>query len=102
MSVVSMPLHIPSDHPAFEGHFPQRALLPGVALLAEVFELAWTQPGLRARLGTEGRIGTVKFLAPVLPGASLTVALHIGERTLRFDVHEGTQLAASGHFEVGA
>jgi 3-hydroxymyristoyl/3-hydroxydecanoyl-(acyl carrier protein) dehydratase len=43
---------VPRDHPAFEGHFPGRPLLPGVALLAEALaavteatgttEMQWT------------------------------------------------------------
>ena len=34
----SLALHIPTDHPAFAGHFPGQPLLPGVSLLAEVLE----------------------------------------------------------------
>lgn len=95
-------LRIAPDHPAFAGHFPGRALLPGVALLAEVLELARTRSELRDRLGDTVRIGTVKFLAPVLPGASLSVALRSGPREIRFEVREGELLCASGHLEVAA
>jgi 3-hydroxymyristoyl/3-hydroxydecanoyl-(acyl carrier protein) dehydratase len=33
---VETPLAVTSDHPAFEGHFPGKPILPGVAILAEV------------------------------------------------------------------
>ena len=92
--------HVAADHPAFAGHFPGRPLLPGVALLSQVLEAVLAQPRLAAVIGLTPRIGAVKFLAPVRPGAQLVVRLIEAPRGLRFEVLEGERLAASGQFEA--
>jgi 3-hydroxyacyl-[acyl-carrier-protein] dehydratase len=98
----SVAIHISVDHPAFAGHFPGDPLLPGVALLAEVLEAVLDAPALTALVGSTPRIGAAKFLAPVRPGAALTLALDAGPRGLRFEVREGERIAASGSFEATA
>lgn len=95
----SVDIHIPPDHPAFAGHFPGQPLLPGVSLLAEVLEAVMREPELAARVGPIPRIGVAKFLAPVRPGATLTLRFGAGPGALRFEVLMGERLAASGHFE---
>jgi 3-hydroxyacyl-[acyl-carrier-protein] dehydratase len=95
----SVALHIAPEHPAFAGHFPGQPLLPGAALLAEVLEALLEVPALAARIGTAPRLGAAKFLAPVRPGAHLTVRLDAGPRGVRFEVREGDRVAASGQFE---
>ena len=95
-------LHVAADHPAFEGHFPGRPLLPGVSLLAEVIEAVLSQPELAALLGPRPRIGIAKFLAPVLPGAELGLHLRPQAGRVHFDVRQGDRLTASGHFEAAA
>ncbi len=95
-------LTITSDHPAFAGHFPGDPLLPGVALLAEVLEAVLDEPALAATVGAAPRLGAVKFLAPVRPGARLAITLEPGARGLRFEVREGERVAASGQFEAVA
>lgn len=95
-------LTIANDHPAFAGHFPGDPLLPGVALLAEVLEAVLDEPALAAAVGAAPRLGAVKFLAPVRPGARLAITLEPGPRGLRFEVREGERLAASGQFEAVA
>jgi len=93
-------LHIAPDHPAFAGHFPGQPLLPGVSLLAEVLEAVLDAPALAAAIGPAPRIGAAKFLAPVRPGAQLSVRLEHGPRGVRFEVREGERIAASGSFEA--
>ena len=74
---LSIPLAIAASHPAFEGHFPTRPILPGVVLLDH---------GLRAidaqrppsQSGASCRIGAAKFLSFVGPGEPLRLEL---ERT---------------------
>ena len=95
----SVDLHIAADHPAFAGHFPGQPLLPGVSLLAEVLEAVLDDPALSTLIGPAPRIGAAKFLAPVRPGARLTVRLEAGPRGVRFEVKEGERIAASGQFE---
>lgn len=92
-------LHIAPDHPAFAGHFPGQPLLPGVLLLAEVLEAVLDVPALARSVGPAPRIGAAKFLAPVRPGAQLTLQLLSGPRGVRFEVREGERVAASGQFE---
>jgi hypothetical protein len=53
-------------------------------------------------VGESPRIGAVKFLAPVRPGAHLAITLEPGPRGLRFEVREGERVAATGQFEAPA
>ena len=95
----TVPLSIAADHPAFAGHFPGQPLLPGAALLAEVLEALLDEPLLAARVGAAPRLGSAKFVAPVRPGARLTIRLNDGPRGVRFEVREGARVVASGQFE---
>ena len=97
--VHTVALAIAADHPAFAGHFPGRPLLPGVALLSEVLEAVLAEPSLAAAIGPAPRLSAVKFLAPIGPGATLTIRFMATPTALRFEVEDGTRLAASGAFE---
>ena len=99
--MTTIALHVAPDHPAFAGHFPGQPLLPGVSLLAEVLEAVLDTPELAAAIGPTPRIGAAKFLAPVRPGADLTVQLDASARGVRFEVRKGDRVAASGSFEAG-
>ena len=95
----SVALQIAPEHPAFAGHFPGQPLLPGVSLLAEVLEAVLDEPALATIVGSRPRIASAKFLAPVRPGAQLTLRLEAAGRGLRFEVRIGERIAASGQFE---
>jgi 3-hydroxymyristoyl/3-hydroxydecanoyl-(acyl carrier protein) dehydratase len=96
----TVPWRVAPDHPAFAGHFPGQPLLPGVSLLAEVLEAVLDDPALAAIVGPTLCVGAAKFLAPVRPGALLTITLEAGPRGVRFEVREGERIAASGQFEA--
>ena len=94
--VASRPIEIGADHPAFEGHFPGRPILPGVALLAAVLEATMTEPSLAAAIGATPRLAFVKFLAPVGPGASLTISLRLGPTAIDWEIDERGRPVATG------
>lgn len=99
MADIHLTLHIPRDHPSYAGHFPGQPIVPGVVLLDEVMqavELQAPDMGLFSSAGVE--IPVCKFLAPVLPGATLSLTL-IWEgkgSLLTFKLHQAAQLVATG------
>ena len=85
---------VPTDHPAFAGHFPGRPILPGVVLLG------WAVETLGDALGgplPACEIALAKFLRPVGPGAQLSIRL-AGQAggTWRFDILDGEAPVATG------
>jgi 3-hydroxyacyl-[acyl-carrier-protein] dehydratase len=60
---------VPSNHPAFAGHFPQMPILPGVVLLDMALHAMADAHQLDTR---HYQINSVKFLSPVQPGETLT------------------------------
>ena len=87
---------IDAAHPAFEGHFPGRPLLPGVVLLSLVLETLAGAPALRAAVGDTPVIDNVKFLSPVGPGSHVVVSLRPHSRGVAFDITVGSVTAARG------
>jgi acyl-coenzyme A synthetase/AMP-(fatty) acid ligase len=83
-------LHVPHDHPSFAGHFPGHPVLPGVVLLSMVME------ALQARLGTPTQIDQAKFLAPVMPGDTLTLSVTTHGNSLQFELTRDTSPVARG------
>ena len=94
--VASRRIEIGADHPAFEGHFPGRPILPGVALLAAVLEAAAGDPRLAACIGTTPRLAFVKFLAPVAPGATIAIAFTLGASAIDWRIDDRDHAVASG------
>jgi 3-hydroxyacyl-[acyl-carrier-protein] dehydratase len=60
-------LPVSEQHPAFAGHFPSDPLLPGVVLLDEMLHAVGDTAG-------EWVVSSAKFLHPVRPGETLTLA----------------------------
>ena len=92
---------IPVDHPAFDGHFPGQPILPGVVLLTLVMGALEQQPALKALLGATPVIDAVKFLAPVAPGARLTIDLNAQGRGVGFELRQGVRAVARGKLAPG-
>ena len=87
---------IPADHPAFDGHFPGRPILPGVALIAEAMA------ALERATTTEAEgwiLESAKFASPVSPGTRLAIS-HREEASgrVRFEIRADGRLVASGAF----
>jgi len=81
-------LEIAKDHPAYEGHFPGRPLLPGVLLLAEA---------IAALEGHGWSIDNAKFLLPVEPGTALTlVEEKLESGAVRFEISSPRGVVATG------
>ena len=62
--------------PDFKGHFPVRAILPGVVQLDLIQRLAEDKVGHRLRLSS---ISQLKFLHPLMPEELVQIAIHFDQ-----------------------
>lgn len=92
---------IPTDHPAFAGHFAGQPVLPGAALLSLVMRALHASPELQRLLGATPQIAHVKFLKPVGPGARVQIVLRAQGSGAAFDVRSGASLVAQGRLSAG-
>jgi 3-hydroxymyristoyl/3-hydroxydecanoyl-(acyl carrier protein) dehydratase len=88
------PLDIDARHPAFEGHFPGRPILPGVVLLSEAMAVLAT---LESRPPQQWLLASAKFLSPAQPGEPLTMTHErLASGAVRWQIRAGDRLVASG------
>lgn len=93
--MITLPLPIAADHPAYAGHFPGRPILPGVVLLDRA------QKTLELACGvTITGLAMAKFLSPCAPGDALQLDYEHSGSALRFDIRCGERRVASGRFTV--
>jgi predicted hotdog family 3-hydroxylacyl-ACP dehydratase len=85
-------LPIPPDLAWFDGHFPGRPLLPGVAQLAMVDDL------LRAQGRALAGFARLRFRREVLPGEDIEIEIRedAGDGTARFAVSRGGEATCDG------
>ena len=78
-------------HPATEGHFPGKTIIPGAVLLTEILSAIEAVPS------RGGEIRSVKFLALVQPGDRLLIRWIAGPEGVRFEaLRNGDKLAVTG------
>jgi 3-hydroxyacyl-[acyl-carrier-protein] dehydratase len=88
-------LHIGAEHPALAGHFPGAPIVPGVVLLDEMVRALEKQTGAGA--GACWKIGAAKFVKPVRPGETLTLAHEpLPSGSIRFSILRGAEPVAHG------
>lgn len=89
-----VPLAIPRDHPAYDGHFPGTPILPAVVLLAEVVAHVAIATASEPR---DWRVAQAKFPRAVTPGTPLELA-HEGMAPgrVRFEVRSPEGAVAEG------
>ena len=88
---------VPVDHPAFEGHFPGRPIVPGVVLLGRAVR------ALADALGAPPsayEIASAKFLRPVGPGTTLRIRVEQSGERWRVDIFDGDDAVATGVLTV--
>lgn len=86
-------LFIPASLDFFPDHFPRLAILPGVVQVDWAISLGREHLGLP---GTFRGLRNVKFMSPVLPGATLTLFLDGKPRELAFAYRAGERTVSSG------
>jgi 3-hydroxyacyl-[acyl-carrier-protein] dehydratase len=87
-------LEVAASHPAFEGHFPGHPILPGVVLIAEAIAAI---EAATARPAPHWTLQQAKFLAPVEPGARLTIVqAPLASGAVRFEIRDGERTVATG------
>ena len=90
-----------TDHPVYEGHFPDIAVTPGVMLLQVVERLAAQVTGAQLTLA-EAR--NLKFMKPVLPreGKVFDVNLTATEQDGQVSVKADANSDGESYFKVSA
>lgn len=85
--------NIPTDHPAFAGHFPGTPIVPGVVLLDAVLQTISLDTGLDE---TAWQINSVKFLSPLKPSESVVIEHEqLANGNIKFLVLESSNLASA-------
>jgi 3-hydroxyacyl-[acyl-carrier-protein] dehydratase len=94
MRELSVQLVVPLNHPCYDGHFPERPILPGVVLL----ELVVEQVGR----GAPRAIPSVKFQRALAPGETFTLHWRETGERVSFRCESGGEPVAEGTIEYGA
>ena len=87
-------LEIPSQHPAFAGHFPGSPMVPGALLLDEAVRVLSAAADHGA---VQCEIAATKFLSAVRPGEALSVEHETSaDGWIRFVIRTCDRTVASG------
>lgn len=93
----SQTIDIDLRHPAFEGHFPGRPIVPGVLLLDRAQRAIEAAHGCRIT-----GLAMAKFLSAATPGDALLLDYEVGESSVKFSIRCGERVVANGRFSRAA
>ena len=97
--VITAQVEVPADSVWFDGHFPEKAILPGVAQLAMVEQILCKARSRNLRVAGVRR---VRFKQAFMPAERITVEITPMENktmTCGFRLLKGDELACSGVVE---
>ena len=73
--------NVTANEPFFQGHFPQRAIMPGVLIIEAMAQVGGIMilcvEEHRGKLAYLGTVDGVKFRRPVVPGDTLTMETEV-------------------------
>ena len=73
--------NVTANEPFFQGHFPERAIMPGVLLIEAMAQVGGVMilalPEHRGKLAYLASIDGVKFRRPIVPGDTLTTEVEL-------------------------
>lgn len=99
---IRIEIDIPASHPAFEGHFPGRPILPGVVLLDLVVDAIGRQMAQNGLAASDDlppfTLRVARFHAMVPPDSRLVIEYEPRDPTA-FTVYRGDERVASGTFD---
>lgn len=78
--------NVTNGEPVFEGHFPQKAVLPGVYIVEAMAQAAAAYTSYTENLDTDGKIvlfmgiDKARFRRPVVPGDQMRIAVRTEHR----------------------
>ena len=95
---MSVSIELPAGDPLFEGHFPGRPILPGIAELVLVWRVLSHPSGPPEISG----IPFARFRGLVVPSDVLQISVEPGRKGGdRFEVRRGVELVANGALALG-
>ena len=73
--------NVTANEPFFQGHFPERAIMPGVLLIEVMAQVGGVMilslPEHRGKLAYIASVDNAKFRRPIVPGDTLTVEVEL-------------------------
>jgi beta-hydroxyacyl-ACP dehydratase FabZ len=90
--------NVSGNEPFFQGHFPERAIMPGVLIIESMAQVACalllSKPSLKGKLAFFMGMEEVKFRKPVVPGDQLELKIEMLKVRDRFGKAKGEAYVA--------
>lgn len=84
---------VSGNEPFFQGHFPERAIMPGVLIVEALAQVAcalfFSKPGMKDKLAFFMGMEEIKFRKPVVPGDRLELKIELLKMRDRFGKAKG-------------